>query len=161
MSAYMSAVLACAAVTALANILVPDDGATSKYIKYISGLVTLSVIVMPILSALRYPVSFPELPGGAIDGAETHGYDYREIVIAETERTLSETVKNDLMRHLSIAEKDIAVNVTLDRENYGDIRIKFVTVTLTGYGAWTDTEEITLYIKENYDKKAEVEIRYE
>ncbi len=48
MSTYMAAVLVCAAVTALTELLSPDNESIRKYIKYISGLTALSVIVAPI-----------------------------------------------------------------------------------------------------------------
>lgn len=161
MSAYMSAVLACAAVTALANILTPTDGATSKYIKYISGLVSLSVIITPLLSALRSPVPFPEISGDVSGDLSSYEYDIDSVIIADAEHTLSETIKDDLSGAFRIRDEDISVTVELDREDQGDIRIKSVTVTLTGYGSWADTESITEYIKDNFEKEAKVEIRYE
>ena len=161
MSAYMSAVLACAAVTALANILTPADGATSKYIKYISGLVSLSVIMTPLLTALRSPVPFPEISGDVSGDMSSYEYDIDAVIIAEAERTLSETIKNDLSKTFRIRSEDIAVTVGLDRADHGDIRIESVTITLTGYGSWADTASIAEHIKDNFEKDAKVEIRYE
>ena len=160
MSGYMTAVLTCAAVTALARILAPTDETTAKYIKYISGLVSLSVIAMPVLSALRSPVTFPEI-AGEITAADGYDYDINEAIITEAERSVAVTIKAELRERFRIMKDDIAVSVKLDREDPENLRLCSVTVTLTGYGAWTDTEEIEKYIKENYDKNAEVEIRYE
>lgn len=160
MSAYLSAVLACAAVTALTRILAPTDEKTAKYIKYISGLVSLSIIVAPVISALRSPVSFPEI-SGQITISDEYEYDMNEAIITEAERSVSATIAAGVKERFRIAEDDISVSATLDRDDPENLQITLVTVTLTGYGAWTDTEEIAKYIKENYDKNTEVEIRYE
>lgn len=161
MSAYMTGVLVCAAVTALAGIMIPNDGETGKYIKYISGLVSLSVIATPVLSVLRSPVSFHDFPDAATGEADGFLYDMDDAIISETERTLAKTIRNGLVTSFGVDGDEVTVTVELSRDDKMDIRILSVTVILTGYSAWTDTRAIERYITEYYDKDAEVEIRYE
>ena len=157
MSAYMSAVIAVAAVTALVGMISPGDGAVKRYIKYISGLVMLSVIATPLIDALTSPIELPEFSQSG--GIETYEYNIREEIIKRAEQSLSDTVKDDLIRVFRINNDDIAVIVSLDSTDFDNIKIDSVTVTLRSYGAWTDTESIENYISENYD--CEAQIRYE
>ncbi len=156
----MKAVIVCAAVTALCAIMMPEDKTTGKYIKYISGLVSLSIIVSPLMSALRSPSIDLELPeAGSFDTGGS--YDMNAAVLKKAERTLSETVREDVSSRFGIEKGDISVAVTLTSEDMSDVRIKAVTVTLSHYGAWADAQKIERYIKESYDKEAEVRIIYE
>ncbi len=160
MSAYMTSVLACAAVTALCAIMSPEDGTTGKYIKYISGIVSLSVIVSPLLSALRSPPALPDIPD-----AETYaGYETYDIfaeLLKKAEGDVAETIKHDAARTFGLKEDDISVTVSLSGEDMSDVRISYIAVSLTGDAVWTDAAELERYIKENYDKEAEVGVFYE
>lgn len=161
MSAYMISVLTCAAVTALVRIMLPNDESTGKYVKYISGLVSLSVIAAPVFDFFRTPTEFPDITFG-VDSAETaYGFDFSEKVKSEAERTVAEEIKAGIRCKFGVGADEIDVSVKIDAEIIADMKIEKITVTLTGYGAWSDPDAIRGFISETYDKNAEVEIRYE
>ncbi len=160
MSAYMRAVLVCAAVTSIASILTPEDRPTSKYIKYISGLISLSVIISPLTSFLKSPITMPEHDMGEISGGE-YEYDFNGTVLSNAEKIVAETIKRDMSADFRFTEENTDVKVELTKIASGDIRIKRVIIILTGYGSWYSKDQIREYINEKYDVDAEVEIRYE
>lgn len=156
MSAYMTAVIVCASVTALAGIIMPGDGASSKYIKYISGLVTLCVMATPLFELFdRGKIEFPEL---SVE-AEQYEFDIRESIIKRAEASLSTTVSDDIAAAFNIARGSVDACVTLDSSDFDDVKIASVTVTLRGGAVWTDAESLTEYIRSSYD--CEVNISYE
>ena len=157
MSAYMTAVIVCASVTALVGIIMPGDGATARYIKYISGLVMLCVIASPLFELLgEGTLRLPD-----IDAFETYTYEFdiRESIIERTESSLSVTLADDIADAFMIDRGDIDASVMLDAGSYDDVKIASVTVTLRGRAVWTDAFALTEYIKNTYN--CEAGIRYE
>lgn len=156
MSAYMTAVIVCASVTAIAGIVMPSDGASSKYIKYISGLVTLCVMAAPLFEI--FDGGKIELPDFSIE-TEQYEFDIRESIIERAETSLSASVADDIAAAFNIERENIDASVTLDSSDFDDVKIASVTVTLRGGAVWTDAESLTEYISDTYD--CEVNISYE
>lgn len=160
MSAYMAAVLVCAAVTALTELLSPDNESIRKYIKYISGLTALSVIVAPLFSAIQSPTVLPDFIPDTY-AATDYEYSMDEAIISEAERSLAVSVKTSLIGEFGMNGEDIDVLVSLSREDSADVRLISVAVTLRHSAAWTDTAAAERFIKQNYGKDTEVKIIYE
>ncbi len=163
MSAYLTAVLACAAVTALANLLAPESDKLGKYIKYISGLTALCVIASPLLSLKDQSFSLPE-PNTAETGAtETggYGYDMEEAVLKEAERMLGEEIKSCFLTELGIKAEDADVKVELDGGDPANVKVRSVTVTLRRSAVWQDGNEIERIVKRTLGKETEVKTVYE
>ena len=156
MSAYMTAVIVCASVTALAGIIMPSDSTSSKYIKYISGLVTLCVMATPLFEL--FDGGKIELPDFSIE-TNQYEFDIRESIIERAESSLSASVVDDIAAAFNIARGSIDASVALDSSDFDDVKIASVTVTLRGGAVWTDAESLTEYIVESYD--CEVNISYE
>ena len=156
MSAYMTAVIVCASVTAIAGIVMPSDGASSKYIKYISGLVTLCVMAAPLFEL--FDGDKIELPVFSIE-TEQYEFDIRESIIERAEASLSVTVADDIAAVFNLEGSSVDAFVTLDSSDFDDVKIASVTVTLRGGAVWTDAESLTEYISSYYD--CEVNISYE
>ena len=160
MSAYMSAVLVCAAVTALCAIMAPDNDSISRYIKYISGLVSLAVLLTPLVGVIQSPVPLPQFNFGT----ETVGeYDTSidEAIISEAERSVSKSMRSTLSDYFNINEDDITVDAVLSRDDPADVRLLTATVTLRHRASWTDAGAVESYIKQNYGKDTEVKFIYE
>lgn len=162
MNAYMAAVLACAAATALTSLLAPDNERLRGYIKYISGLVSLSVAAAPLLSLLGSSPTLPEFEFSETGTADTEfEYKMNEAIIAETERILSEELKDAVIAEYDIADGEIAVDVALSREDIGSIDILSVTVELSHTAVWKDAAGIERLIKQRCGENTEVNIVYE
>ncbi len=156
MSAYMTAVIVCASVTALAGIVMPSDGASSKYIKYISGLVTLCVMATPLFELFdRGKIELPEL---SVE-TEQYEFDIRENIIKRVEASISASVADDISAVFNLERSSVDASATLDSSDFDDVKIASVTVTLRGGAVWTDAESLTEYIIGTYD--CEVNISYE
>lgn len=157
----MRAVLICAAVTAIIRMISPDDAGTGKYIKYISGLVMLSIIIMPIFTSLGNAGGIPELPEITSPAPDVTDLGYGDALTSELERSVASEIKSGLRRRFGFESGEVDVAVKLNGEDRLDIKLEKITVTLKGYAAFFSTDEITRFIQSEYDKKAEVEIRYE
>ena len=156
MSGYMTAVIVCASVTALAGIVMPSDGASSKYIKYISGLVTLCVMATPLFELFdRGKIELPEL---SVE-TEQYEFDIRENIIKRVEASISASVADDISAVFNLERSSVDASATLDSSDFDDVKIASVTVTLRGGAVWIDAESLAEYISSSYD--CEVNISYE
>ncbi len=136
-------------MTALTSLLLPSEGETGKYVRHIAGLITIFIIIEPLsgLSEVIGEEGFEfDLPFGGEDTLP----DYRETVIKEAEARIEADVKSELFKIFRISDDHVSVSVTLDANDYTDVTVDTIVITLKSYGAWADSGEIRRYFEEKY-----------
>ncbi|MCD7775977.1 MAG: stage III sporulation protein AF [Firmicutes bacterium] len=151
MSAYIITVIAAAVIISVTEIVFPD-GKTSKYIKYVSGLIVLTVISSPLISHIggegdrSITISLPEY--------ETfEDIDAYEALAKATESEIRETIESEL--------EDVSANVTAgafyDGEDY-IISVEKIIITAKS-GSLLDAQNVIQEYSEKYS--CEVTVTYE
>lgn len=156
MSAYFASVITAAVAVSLVSLLSPRDNETGKYVRHIASLVMLLVIASPLGTSFDGSVDFWEsFDTDSYDGELTGG-DYRDTVIEKTAEVIAENVKADASELFKINPDHITVTVTMNADDYSDVTLDTITITLKSYGAWADSDAICGYFSDIYECYVEV-----
>lgn len=158
MSGYFLSIITAAVVTALTSLLSPDDSKTGKYVRHIAGLITVFIIIEPI-TGLSDKLKEQDF-GFEFSAGETETLpDYKEAIIKEAKAAIEKDVEGELFTVFRVSKDYTSVSVTMDAEDYGDVKVDSIVITLKSYGSWADDSAIRRYFEEKY--YATVTVNYE
>lgn len=149
MSGYFLSVITASVITALTSLLSPDDAKTGKYVRHIAGLITIVIIIEP-LTGISDRIKDIDLDFELFENDGTNVPDYRDTIIKETKAAIERDVQAELFTVFRISKDYTAVSVTLDADDYSDVTVSSIVITLKSYGAWADGGEIKRYFEEKY-----------
>ncbi len=149
---YFSSVLTVSVISAIVGILCPENAKLGKYVRYSVSLVMLLCVISPLI---KLDISNIKLPEVSID-TDTEAADPREVILNTAEKSLKNDIAKELFRKFRVSEDYAEIDLSLSAEDYGDIRIKNITVTLKSYGAWADSAGIIKHFSEKYETKVDV-----
>lgn len=152
MNTYFSSVLGTAVLSAVINLVIPNEKKTGKYIRFILGMITILTLIRPFFDLGGLP-EFPD-----IDTSEVTA-DPRELIVENTEKLIEEDITNELFSRFRISKDYCAVTVNLNSDDYENITPEKILITLKSYGAWGDKSAIENYFSEKYF--CTVEVLYE
>lgn len=157
MKAYFASVMTAAIITAITSLISTDEAKTGKYVRHISSLMMLLVIASPLGSSADDISKIWESFEFALDSETVSDTDYREHIISEAASLIEEDIISELAFRYRISQQHASVTVTLDADDYTDVKVKSIRITLTSYGAWADKGAVERYFKEKYECEAVVD----
>jgi hypothetical protein len=152
MSNYINSVITVSLVASIACAIAPEGKGIGRYIKFVTALMTLLVIIAP-LSLLIGNKASHNAPGDGSDTLFTPSEttnedttDYREAIVAAAVDKMKETVISVLATRYDVRIGDVSVELEYDASDYSNIIVTHIYVTLTGYSSWIDAEDAADYI---------------
>lgn len=146
MKSYLLALVSTAVIAALAGFLAPQ-GNLGKYVKLVSTLLLLTVILAPLPSAIE---SLRDLPGlfHTDDKQKESEEESLQRIIDTTSKTYFATeLTNRLEERFSIAPGDISVAIRW-QERDGESVPAEVTLLLSGRAKWNDPSKAESYVSD-------------
>lgn len=141
------------------EILVPD-GNNKKYVKVVIGVYIIFVVINPILKLMDYDFNFDFFKYSAQEETYVNiNTDMKDVYIVGIEQELKKEIEN-----LGYSVKTLKVNVDKSYENIESIEIKIENktdknmiepVVIGDNKIKENFEEVTNYIKENYNLNEE------
>ncbi len=149
MSRYFLSIITAAVITALTSLLSTDQSKTGKYVRHIAGLITVLTIIEP-LTGLYTKMKDQDIDFDFSASESETLPDYREAIIKEAKDTIEKDISGELFTIFRVSKDYAAVSVTMNADDYGDITVDAIVITLISYGAWADDEAIRRYFEEKY-----------
>ena len=151
MKEYLLLLLGVSLLSGIVSILAPD-GKLKRYIRLLTGLVVLCILIRPALSLLK------SVENG-ISGAEGSGreesasvYDdiYNNNLKEAGEREVSERLKNKIIENFDIKEEsiDVKTKFVLENDRY---RVSTVWLTIRKGAISTDPRKLVEYVEKLLD----------
>lgn len=132
--------------------LMSPDGELKKYINFVSALVVLAALAVPVASSLgNVPEMVTRLEEIDFDGAEKGDFDAVALSKAEIEKRTAEQIE----ARFSLPRGSVGVDVTLDDGDRTAIDITRISV---GVPRGTDAEKVKKYAEELYKNTAQVAV---
>ncbi len=149
MIGYFLSVIPAAVITALTSLLSTDQSKTGKYVRHIAGLITVFIIIEP-LTGLYNRIKDQDFDFDfSVSESETLP-DYREAIINEAKKTIEKDISGELFTVFRVSKDYADVSVTMNANNYEDITVDSIVITLKSYGAWADDGAIRRYFEDKY-----------
>ncbi len=126
MRAYLVSILTVALVSGILNSLSPDTK-LGKYIRMISSLAVVMIILYPLARVSGSLLSFADM----ISGSEYTAYagdSYEDLVLRQTRSNLEESLKDMLYSRFSIAKASIRADFILDASDIESVSIERIDI---------------------------------
>lgn len=132
--------------------MMSPDGELKKYINFVSVLVVLAALAVPVASALgNVPDMVTRLEEIEFDSAATGDFDAVALSKAEIEKRTAEQIE----AHFSLPRGSVIAKVSLDDSDRTAIDITRISV---GVPRGTDTEKVRKYVYELYKNTVEADV---
>ncbi len=158
---YIGSILITSAASGLICAFMPDSSNISKYIKFITALVMVSIILMPVIEIVSDTDSLFDIMSEKI--AEISKPNDNIIIpesgkwiVNESVNNIADSLKTMLSRKFDIAEENILIEVIVDDSDISEITVEKIKVTLAGTAVWKDSYEIENYIRDMLECDTEI-----
>lgn len=142
MSAYLKGLITVSVITGIITALAPEskDGGLKKYIKYITSLILLVVLISPLVPVFTNIDSFGEQITNAaknLTGADSEGSDgsittSTELILRESVRNIKREVSEITEGKFGIPKENIDVDIQCDSSDIENIVIKKIKISIRG-----------------------------
>ena len=146
MKTYLLSLIATAAVAALAGFLAPK-GDLGKYVKLVSTLLLLTVILAPLPSAIGSLRDLPELFRRSDAQTESEEGSLQKVLDTASETYFAAELTERLEERFSIAPGDLSVVIRWERQE-GESTPAEVTLLFSGRAVWKDPKEAESYVSD-------------
>ena len=153
MQSYLLTLISTALLVALVGLLAPKGG-LSKYIKLLTSLLLLCVLLSPIQKAIPALQAFLngewELPALDLPNEDSYKEELDRALEEASTLYFTQMLTQTLQAEFSIDAGDLRCIVQWSAEQEA-LRPKRVTVILSGRAIWKDPEAIERFVKELLD----------
>ncbi len=146
---YLSTALACAVFISLAALLAPARESVRR-----ACLSAFSVVFLLALIPKDMDLSFEGLLFAPVDTEYEAGEDYRET----WREGIEEGLLYDLCASFSLEKDHIAIESRVSHTE-NEVRIDYLSVTLTGKNVYADATGMVRYIEKNYGCASEIHLK--
>ena len=148
MGTYIYGIVGAAAVIGIMESILPRGGKTGAYMKLITSLCLLCLVVKPVGAVLR---DLPDLLAGKteafLSASEAEEEEYRAILDGQIEATVKEqlqaAVREELFEEFSVENCDVGVVLEKSEDGWRVVR---VAVNLTGRDIFRDPYAIETHL---------------
>ena len=150
MQSYFLALISTAFLAALVGLLAPGGG-LAKYIKLLTSLLLLCVLLSPIQDAIPALQAFLngewELPELDLPNEDSYKEELNQALEGASTLYFTQMLTQTLQAEFAIDAEDLRCDVRWSTENEA-LRPTRVTVILSGRAIWKDPEAIERFVKE-------------
>lgn len=150
MNGYIKALIAVAVIAGIIRAIVADHSAgTKKYVSFITGLVMITVIIMPFKNAVSSIGNIKEYVTDFFQGDEFEnnvGISNSIIVNTGKER-ICQGIKEAVISKFGFETRDVYVDIKMDTNKISAIKITEVDIILTNRASWSNVDEVKGYIQ--------------
>lgn len=146
MKTYLLSLIATAAVAALVGFLAPE-GNLGKYVKLVSSLLLLTVILSPLPSALESLRDLPSLFRRSDTQAQSEEESLQEVLDTTSKTYFAAELTERLEERFAITPGEISVVIRWEDRDGESIPAE-VTLLLSGRAKWKDPKEVESYVSD-------------
>ncbi len=158
MKTYLITILTVSVVGGIINSLIDSSSKIKKYINYLISLICVVCLVAPIgnvignISSIKAEINeyFEKVfVSEKIDASN-------DLIINTSKEKICDGIKNSVLEKYNFDEKEVFVDLTIDRTDIGSLKIEKINVVLTGKASWSDVKEVEEYLKNTIGSDIEV-----
>ncbi len=148
MKAYLLSIMTASLAIALVNILTP--GTQVKYVKLVTSLVLVCVLIVPLKSAVETVIAWGsgelEIPGIETDNTDDIQQELENATTEASKAYVAQRLSEALQAEFSMDTGTVRVHIEWST---GDtVRPRRVRVLLSGSSIWKNPHEIQAYVEE-------------
>ena len=144
MNKYIYTLLIISVISGLINSFISSFGSIKKYVDYFIGLLIVVCLMSPIIdivgniSSLKNNIS--EFVENLVSEDEINSSN--EIIINAGVDAIKNGIKKEIADKFGLDEKEILIELDIDKGNIESIKIKQISIILTGKASWSDVDTV-------------------
>ena len=159
MNGYLYSIIILALIIGIIRAFTADiSSGVKKYISFISGLIMVTVIVVPFKNITGKIIDIKDSISNITDSiySSEHINNSNSIIINTGKEKINQGIKDALISKFGFDEKDIYVTVNTDETNINAIKILSVDIILTNKASWSNVAKVKKYTENMIGVQANV-----
>ena len=161
MNKYINTILTVSIVGGIINSIAPGKLIIKKYVGYIVSLVCILCLISPLINIL---VNTNNIKEGIKNFTSSiflkeELQNSNSLIINTGTDYICDGIKQVIIDKYGFDEKDIDIELVLDKTNTEALKIQCVNVFLTGKASWSDANRIEDYLNDLIGTEIEVKRR--
>lgn len=148
MASYITTLITISIIGGVISNLISSFNGIKRYVNYFIGLIAVVCLLSPIVSFVSNISSFKTSINNFIDKFASQDIidSSNDIIINSGAENIKGGIKKTLVEHFGLDEKDIIIELDIDKTNIEAIKINKITVILTGKASWNDIDAVKEYL---------------
>ena len=149
MNSYIYSLLIISVVGGIINSYTSSFGKTKKYVEYFIGLLIVITLISPIINVINNFSMFENNINDFVENLinEQELGNTNEIIINSSSEAIINGIKKDLVNKFNFDDKDLIIDLELDKNSIESIKIIKINVILTGKASWSDVDTVKEYLE--------------
>lgn len=148
MASYITTLITISIIGGVISNLISSFNGIKRYVNYFIGLIAVVCLLSPIVSFVSNISSFKTSINNFIDKFASQDIidSSNDIIINSGAENIKGGIKKTLVEHFGLDEKEIIIELEIDKTNIEAIKINKITVILTGKASWNDVDAVKEYL---------------
>lgn len=149
MTNYITSLITISIIGGIISNLVSSFSGIKRYVNYFIGLVAVFCLLSPIVSFINNISGFKSSINNFFNRFASQDIidSSNDIIINSGAENIKGGIKKTLTDRFGFDEKDIIIELELDKANVEAIKITKITVILTGKASWNDVDAVKEYLR--------------
>ena len=149
MNSYIYSLLIISVVGGIINSYASSFEKTKKYVEYFIGLLIVITLISPIINVINNVSVFKNNINSFVENLlnEQEISNTNEIIINSSSEAIINGIKKELINKFNFNEKDLNIDLELDKNSIESIKIIKINVVLTGKASWSDVDTVKQYLE--------------
>lgn len=149
MNKYVYTLLIVSVVGELINSFISSFGSIKKYVSYFIGVLMITCLLSPIINVINNTSSLKNNISDFLDGivSEEIINNSNDIIINTGIDAIKDGIKKEIINKFDLEEKEIFIELDIDKSNIESIKIKKIYIILTGKASWSDVDTVKEYLE--------------
>ena len=149
MNKYITSLIIVSIVGGIISNMLSSFGGIKKYVNYFIGIVAITCLLSPIFSVVNNislaKANIKEYFNDLINQDAIN--ESNEIIVNSGIESIQNGIKNTIIDKYGFDERDVIVSLEADTSKIEAIKIKHISVILTGKASWSDVDEVKRYLE--------------
>ncbi len=149
MNGYIYTLLIVSVVGGLINSFISSFGSIKKYVSYFIGVLMVICLLSPVISIINNTSELKNNISSFFDkiASEDIINSSNDIIINTGVDAITNGIKNELINRFGFEEKEIIIELEIDKNNIEAIKITKINIILTGKASWSDVDTVKEYLE--------------
>ena len=149
MKSYIYTLIVVSVIGGLSSSFLSSFGNIKKYVNYFISILTILCLLSPIIEIVS---NVSNIKDKISDYFENIVLDEKidntnDIIINSSTEAISKGIKTELINYFGFDEKDLYIELEIDKSNIESVKITKINVVLTGKASWSDVDTVKSYLK--------------
>ena len=150
MGKYVYSLIVISIIGGILNNLFSSLNGVKRLVNFFIGLVMVLCLILPIVELVNDYESIKNKFVEYIEDITSSEKieESNEIIIKNGIEAIQKGIKRDLINKFNFDEKDVVIEIEVDKSNIEAIKIKKINIVLTGKASWSDTARVKKYLSD-------------